>query len=539
MAAKEKVAILGGGMASIVAAYELTSTPELCERYDVTVHQFGWRLGGKCASGRNAEYGQRIEEHGLHIWFGFYENAFRVMRDAYEKLGRQPGEPLATWRDAFKPCDEIVLYEQFEERWLGWCFKPPGNPLTPGESGYLPDFWEMAHTMLDHLFGRWEHLKAHNPHAPGGMAPPRVGLPFGLHLPFGVPFGIDRMAGHAVARLVPWAVPSPERAIIDALRIAEQRMMLGTTDHDEHAHRSLLFDALDEFKRWLWHYIVEPNLGDDDLRLFFTMFDTGTTILEGIIEDGLIEFGFDTVNHEDLREWLGRHGAREITLEQGPFVRALYDMAFGYVDGDVNKPDMAAGTAVHDLLRIFFTYREAFAWKMQAGMGDTVFTPFYEVLKRRGVHFEFFNWVSHLGLSPDKRLVDSIDVIPQVTLKAEEYEPLVEVHELACWPSEPDWDQIVDGEELRRRGVNLEWEPNPLGREPRRLVRGEDFDIAVLGISVAALPDICQELIADENNPEFREMIDNSHTVMTQAFQLWLNRALRASWAGSSAPTRS
>ena len=112
-----------------------------------------------------------------------------------------------------------------------------------------------------------------------------------------------------------------------------------------------------------------------------------------------------------------------------------------------------------------------------------------------------------------------------MTLKAEEYEPLVEVHELACWPSEPDWDQIVDGEELRRRGVNLEWEPNPLGREPRRLVRGEDFDIAVLGISVAALPDICQELIADENNPEFREMIDNSHTVMTQAFQLWLNKS--------------
>ena len=78
--------------ASIVAAYELTSTPELRERYDVTVYQLGWRLGGKGASGRNAEHGQRIEEHGLHIWFGFYENAFRVMRDAYEELGRQPGD---------------------------------------------------------------------------------------------------------------------------------------------------------------------------------------------------------------------------------------------------------------------------------------------------------------------------------------------------------------------------------------------------------------------------------------------------------------
>ena len=172
MAAKQRVAILGGGMASITAAYELTGTPELRERYDVTVYQSGWRLGGKCASGRNAAYGERIEEHGLHIWFGFYENAFRVMRDAYEQLGRDPEAPLATWRDAFKPCEQIVLYEWFEKRWRGWGFKPPGNPLTPGDSSYLPTFWEVAHTMLDYLFGRWEGLKATNPHAPGPPSRP-------------------------------------------------------------------------------------------------------------------------------------------------------------------------------------------------------------------------------------------------------------------------------------------------------------------------------------------------------------------------------
>ena len=113
MARKQRIAILGGGAASIVAAYELTSTAELRAQYDVTVYQFGWRLGGKCASGRNPHHHQRIEEHGLHIWFGFYENAFRVMRDAYEELGRPHDAPLATWRDAFKPCDEIVIYDEF------------------------------------------------------------------------------------------------------------------------------------------------------------------------------------------------------------------------------------------------------------------------------------------------------------------------------------------------------------------------------------------------------------------------------------------
>jgi uncharacterized protein with NAD-binding domain and iron-sulfur cluster len=48
-----KVAVLGGGVGSIVTAFYLTSTPALRARYDVTVYQVGWRIGGKGASGRN------------------------------------------------------------------------------------------------------------------------------------------------------------------------------------------------------------------------------------------------------------------------------------------------------------------------------------------------------------------------------------------------------------------------------------------------------------------------------------------------------
>ena len=50
------------------------------DRYDVTVYQPGWRLGGKGASGRGPA--DRVEEHGLHVWMGFYENAFALMRRA-------------------------------------------------------------------------------------------------------------------------------------------------------------------------------------------------------------------------------------------------------------------------------------------------------------------------------------------------------------------------------------------------------------------------------------------------------------------------
>src|SRR5258706_445705 len=99
-----KIAILGGGVGAMTAAYWLTNpSPDgLPAENDVTVYQIGWRLGGKGASGRNLDEASRIEEHGLHIWMGSYANAFRMMRAVYGELNRPPGSKLATWRDAFK-----------------------------------------------------------------------------------------------------------------------------------------------------------------------------------------------------------------------------------------------------------------------------------------------------------------------------------------------------------------------------------------------------------------------------------------------------
>src|SRR3954453_7233232 len=108
---RTKVAVLGGGAGGITAAFELTATPELRERFEVTVYQLGWRNGGKGASGRKAAVAGRIEGHGVHVWFGFYHNPFRVMRDAYEDLGRPSGTPLASFEDAFHACNELVLFD--------------------------------------------------------------------------------------------------------------------------------------------------------------------------------------------------------------------------------------------------------------------------------------------------------------------------------------------------------------------------------------------------------------------------------------------
>src|SRR5580700_4834128 len=130
---KTKIAILGGGIGAMTTAFALTDQPGWQDRYDITVYQMGWRLGGKCASGRNAEFGQRIEEHGLHLWFGFYDNGFALMQKAYSALKRPASAPLATWQDAFKPQNYIVLTENIKGSFKFWPIEVPEKPGVPGE----------------------------------------------------------------------------------------------------------------------------------------------------------------------------------------------------------------------------------------------------------------------------------------------------------------------------------------------------------------------------------------------------------------------
>src|SRR6185312_7760027 len=110
--------------------------------YDVTVYQLGWRLGGKGASGRGEH--ARIEEHGLHILLGFYENAFRVLKQAYGEVGRD-------WTQMFKKHDLVVLMEQFQGTWTPWPMNFPENCDEPGTGGVLPTPWAMIQMILGWL----------------------------------------------------------------------------------------------------------------------------------------------------------------------------------------------------------------------------------------------------------------------------------------------------------------------------------------------------------------------------------------------------
>jgi uncharacterized protein with NAD-binding domain and iron-sulfur cluster len=482
---RTRVAILGGGAGAVAAAFELTATPELREAYEVTVHTLGWRLGGKGASGRNPDQAQRIEEHGLHIWFGFYDNAFAAMRSCYEELGRPPDAPLATWSDAFKPRDDCVQYELFEGEWVPHHFTLPRNSLTPGDPGSV-SVWEMMRAAFDFLERSFLELDTSRP--PGGVIErlARARLRIGLRLLF------RRTAQHA----------RRSRHTAGELRVAAA--------------------LVGRVRTWAWRHIVSKHLQDKQLRLFYMWLDLTAAMVAGISADRLLERGFGAINNEEFRAWLLRHGASPMTAESSPMVRAIYDAAFCYEEGDISKPNVAAGKAAQDLIRSIFLYKGALMYKMQAGMGDTVFGPFYEVLRRRGVRFEFFHCVTRLGTGPDGGDVQEIEFVPQATVRGETYEPLVDVLGLPCWPSDPDWSQLEEGEQLKALGVNIEQDSNPLGHAPITLRRGEDFDVCVLAIPVGALAPICTELAAA--NERFSQMIETSSTVMTQAVQLWLTR---------------
>ena len=139
---RPRIAILGGGAAGITAAFELSSAGWR-ERYEsITVYQQGWRLGGKGASGRGEC--DRIEEHGLHIWLGFYQNAFRMMRECYDELGRDPSVPIATVEQAFERASQFVVQEPRGHGWLPWTATFPETDELPGTGEpTIPSLWEL------------------------------------------------------------------------------------------------------------------------------------------------------------------------------------------------------------------------------------------------------------------------------------------------------------------------------------------------------------------------------------------------------------
>jgi uncharacterized protein with NAD-binding domain and iron-sulfur cluster len=494
-------------MAGLAAAWRLSEPGWREQLESITVYQRGWRLGGKGASSRGAN--GRVEEHGLHLWLGYYENSFRLLRECYAELDRattDPQAPIRSWRDAMLPVGMVGLEDRRLDGWHHWLGQFTANELDPGEA----EAGGTAFSLAD-VLGRAFQLI----------------IDFLESLPEeGTPSGVLAMSGSCDP-------PAGSGSTIAAVRVSALAAVLEASAQLQagldRLGASSPVAALDRALAATNQALRELVEQDPDLRRTWHLLAVFMAVARGMFADGIVtdRRGLRALNGEDFLDWITRHGAPPGVAEF-PFIRGLYDLAFSEVDASLrSRSGVSAGVAVFLCLKMFLEYRGAIFWKMAAGMGDIVFAPLHETLTRRGVQFEFFHRVDHLHLSADRARVQAVTLGRQVQLARgrERYDPLVRVAGLPCFPSSPRVDQLDAGAEIAGQPLESSFCDWP-DAETRVLREGVDYDVLVFAISLGMVPLICSELIADRR--EWRAMVEHVETTATQAVQVWLREDDRA-----------
>jgi len=524
-----KVAIVGGGVAGITAAWQLTrysdlgangGAPDGAPPLEVTVYERNHRLGGKGGSGRDAA--GRIREHGIHIWLGFYENAFRMMRDCYAEVSPELGPlPHDSFEEAFFPEPHIGVATRMQGEWEAWSgFLPPmkglpGDPLDEKSNpftltGYLARCIGLAKALVLSLVAPASGV-------PSAHSRSRLDEAMELHLSF------DAMRSPGVvfdsmARLLRAGTLTTAAGMLQALTITETWLR----EHDpapQFASSVLAFleAVVAQARRQLGDLV---NI-DPAMRQKTQVIDLIMTIIVGLYRDRVLfdPRGLDAINEIDCKDWLRKHGALRESVES-PFVVGLYDLAFCYRDGDRDKPGLAAGQALRGALRMFFTYRGSLFWRMRSGMGDAMFSPMYRVLAQRGVHFRLAHalkdveFSADLGSSPEARVL-------RMTFEL----PCSEAETVAFGKAALD----AGGGWAQDKPARLAGTPTSI-----ELHDGQDFDMVVFAMGIDDLRTLCQRSGEEaaarpalfERLPRWNAMQKHVKTVGTQSAQVWLNRSV-------------
>lgn len=469
-------------MAGLTTAWEL-SRPEYADQIDrITVYQRDHQLGGKGASGRGVH--GRIEEHGLHVWLGYYDNAFRLMRECYGELDRErtnPDCPIRAWTDAFVPAGPVGVAERVSNEWSLWLARFSANTLVPGDPD--PEPLTAERFVRRGLQLIVDFIRATDSETVPGLYFSASNDPSPLH--------------------------EMNLAFSQMLRTAEVALMSVITKlihSTPDAFASVFADQIEQLRS------LTQRRADADpaMRRVTILIDLITTCFLGMTRDrvaGDLRL-LEQLDDQEFTAWLHKHGATKATTDSA-LVRGLYDLVFAFEEGDPDRRSFPAGLGLFLTAKIFFDYKGSIFWKMTAGMGDVVFAPLYEALIERGVRFKFFHRIEMLVLAPDKQSIAAIELATPAERLAgtDEYKPLVSVGGLPCFPSEP----IVD----RRPAAAPE-------DAAVRLVVDSDFDDVVIATSIGALPHIAAELIT--HVPGWSEMIKGVPTVATQAFQVWFDQ---------------
>jgi uncharacterized protein with NAD-binding domain and iron-sulfur cluster len=519
-----KIAILGGGIAGLALAYELTSIRGWENKYSIEIYQQGWRLGGKCATGRNivSNDGEtpdyRVEEHGLHIFFGFYVNAFRLLNSCYQEIGG--AGPFKTIDDAFKPHSDIFLTECFQNQWRTLEFNFPQNKLTPWDKSSKCTLWDHVLTTLKFVLQTYSEIPQ-----PVNKGLISNFLESGKDLVQLLLFsGLIEITEELLLILS----RQPGFGDLDPAISVQSLEKAYKFDIEKPSSRQVILHLLEQFR----NKVLEIVSRDFETSWRLALIDIALANIRGLFVDGII-YGhnkLDNLDDQDYRDWLKKHGARKESLDSC-FIRVLYELVYAFPEGEIKKQSLAAGVAIRILITVLFKYNGAIMWKAQAGFAEVIVSPLYKLLKQRGVKFKFFHTVKQLHINGNT--ITAITIEKQVNLKKEsgsleepEYNPLIKVKNLDCWPNKPLYDQIVDhqAKELKERKIDLESFWADWQGTTQTLQKGKDFDIAVLATSLAPLSFICQEIL--ESSSKWRDMLCMVKTVPTLGGQLWLKPTL-------------
>jgi len=245
--------------------------------------------------------------------------------------------------------------------------------------------------------------------------------------------------------------------------------------------------------------------------------------LKGLAADVLFAPGdFDTciaaLEEEDFRDWLARHGAGPSLRDCAP-VRGIYDLAFAYPGGDCGQPGALAAGSTIGLILGLAAYRGAPLFKMASGMGDTIFAPLYRLLEARGVNIALFHRLRSVSPDPAGANIETLVLNRQAKFVGGRYDPFLTIGGAECWPNQPLWDQLENGAALRDRGVNFEAGDDATAVERIELRHGREFDQVIL----ATPPEALKTTTRDLRDPRWTRMLEESASVATQAYQLWLD----------------
>jgi uncharacterized protein with NAD-binding domain and iron-sulfur cluster len=529
VASKQRLLVLGGGPSTLSAVYQLLSREP--ERWEVSIYEMSWRLGGKIASGRGRH--DRIEEHGLHILFGCYHNLFELMGQCYaevernEKLRGSLG--FRTFFEALEPGEFGKLGEEGPTGWSPWNFQFATNFSRPGDEP-LPDTRDLVVVLLQLCISI----------ALGDRA---------LRLAQSLARGMSRVG----VRLAPRSATSVAEDTLPARRLLAR--MFRRTLQSARRRAPSLREELKRLQNLLQRLapFARSRRGKPwSSSRTYEVVDALIAALRGLVESGVVagRAGFNDLDDEDLRAWLARYGAQPSTV-QGPFVHMIYDAAFScpeggsqrnVEDGDYGplKEQIAAGAALRALLFMAFTFKGAFYYRMRGGTAEVLATPLYLLLREKGVQFHFFHRVRALRPGSERDGRDRIEsvVVEQLARcrSGQAYDPLVSVAGKLCWPAQPELSQIVEQDHANALGAERLFQP-ATRTQTLTLERGRDFDVVLYGLPVGCIPYTCHDILdAARCSPdkEKKKWLDQLHiaTVQTLGLQLWNKPSLsELGWA--------